>query len=400
MFGISFARMFKGLLPGELIKAKECGVKVVLKNLDPSSSQNVMTCDLLFTSVRLIFQSGASKNPVILFLASLETITMEQILGRTNKDVVIQLELVCRDFQIATVLFSNAVAGRGIMALLLAHRSFSSRFPFEYFDACCREKGASVCRFGRYDSVQDFARMDLPNARFVLNDTVNMNFQCCPTYPQLLCVPAGLSDSILFKSAAFRTKRRFPVVVWQSVKNGGCLLRSSQPHVGVGRARSEEDELLIKMVSESSPASKLFLICDARPRINAIANQASASGGSENPAFYPSAVLVFGDIENIHNARSSYQKLQAVMTTKSEDLNDFEKRLRSSGWQKHLHTILACARSVSDWVLEGRSALVHCSDGWDRTPQVLSLCQLMLDPHYRTVEGFATLIEKDWVAYG
>jgi hypothetical protein len=43
---------------------------------------------------------------------------------------------------------------------------------------------------------------------------------------------------------------------------------------------------------------------------------------------------------------------------------------------------------------------LNSSDGWDRTPQVTSLCQLMLDPFYRTVEGFATLVEKDWVAYG
>lgn len=47
-----------------------------------------------------------------------------------------------------------------------------------------------------------------------------------------------------------------------------------------------------------------------------------------------------------------------------------------------------------------RSVLVHCSDGWDRTPQVTSLCQILLDPFYRTVPGLATLIEKDWCAFG
>lgn len=34
---------------------------------------------------------------------------------------------------------------------------------------------------------------------------------------------------------------------------------------------------------------------------------------------------------------------------------------------------------------EGRPVLVHCSDGWDRTPQIVSLAELMLDPYYRTV---------------
>lgn len=33
-----------------------------------------------------------------------------------------------------------------------------------------------------------------------------------------------------------------------------------------------------------------------------------------------------------------------------------------------------------------RPVLVHCSDGWDRTPQIVALAKLLLDPYYRTVE--------------
>lgn len=44
--------------------------------------------------------------------------------------------------------------------------------------------------------------------------------------------------------------------------------------------------------------------------------------------------------------------------------------------------------------VEHASVLIHCSDGWDRTPQVSSLAQIMLDPYYRTLRGFETLVEK------
>ena len=44
--------------------------------------------------------------------------------------------------------------------------------------------------------------------------------------------------------------------------------------------------------------------------------------------------------------------------------------------------------------------LVHCSDGWDRTAQLCALAQFVLDPYYRTIEGFRVLVEKDWCAMG
>ena len=49
---------------------------------------------------------------------------------------------------------------------------------------------------------------------------------------------------------------------------------------------------------------------------------------------------------------------------------------------------------------KGISVLVHCSDGWDRTTQIVSLAQIMIDPHFRTIKGFQQLIDKDWVSFG
>jgi hypothetical protein len=33
-------------------------------------------------------------------------------------------------------------------------------------------------------------------------------------------------------------------------------------------------------------------------------------------------------------------------------------------------------------------------DGWDRTSQLTSLAELLLDPYYRSAHGFAILVEK------
>jgi len=49
---------------------------------------------------------------------------------------------------------------------------------------------------------------------------------------------------------------------------------------------------------------------------------------------------------------------------------------------------------------EGKSILVHCSDGWDRTPQVTALTQMLCDGEARTIRGLEVLIEKEWIALG
>ena len=49
---------------------------------------------------------------------------------------------------------------------------------------------------------------------------------------------------------------------------------------------------------------------------------------------------------------------------------------------------------------EKAGVLVHCSDGWDRTPQISALAQLCIDAHYRTIQGFACLVSGVGVCAG
>lgn len=55
---------------------------------------------------------------------------------------------------------------------------------------------------------------------------------------------------------------------------------------------------------------------------------------------------------------------------------------------------------MSNYLNEGNAVLCHCSDGWDRTAQFCTVSQLLLDPYYRTIQGFEVLIEKDWISFG
>jgi myotubularin-related protein 6/7/8 len=81
-------------------------------------------------------------------------------------------------------------------------------------------------------------------------------------------------------------------------------------------------------------------------------------------------------------------------------MSAFINGLEGSGWLRHIKSITDAALSVARTLDEGSSVLVHCSDGWDRTAQVCGLAQIMLDPYYRTFDGFQVLICKEWLEFG
>jgi len=72
-----------------------------------------------------------------------------------------------------------------------------------------------------------------------------------------------------------------------------------------------------------------------------------------------------------------------------------------TGWGKLISRVLKAANNIVEQILlKNTNVLVHCSDGWDRTAQMSALSQQMLDPYYRTVEGFLVLLCKDWLSFG
>lgn len=76
------------------------------------------------------------------------------------------------------------------------------------------------------------------------------------------------------------------------------------------------------------------------------------------------------------------------LVQRTTSMSAFLNGLESSGWLKHIRSILETAWFIARAVFGGVSVVVHCSDGWDRTAQVCSLAALLLDPYYRTIQGF------------
>ncbi|KAE8905707.1 hypothetical protein PF005_g5269 [Phytophthora fragariae] len=268
----------------------------------------------------------------------------------------------------------------------------------------------------RYDPEAEFSRQgafDHPRWR---RCKLNEQYQLCSTYPAFLMVPECLNDEIIKAAAGFRSKNRFPALAWIHPRTGAPLCRSSQPNTGVLRSTNPEDKKLIWAIRDAAiPAEQaarskhampkknsVVHIVDARPEINAKSN-ALAGKGHESVKQYdrdgiPMAAITFMGIDNIHVVRNSLSGLAQALY-EVEDSNFFGA-VQKSRWLEHICSILQGASEVATHLERGDAVLVHCSDGWDRTAQLSSLAQIMLDPYYRTLSGFAALVEKDWCSFG
>lgn len=256
-----------------------------------------------------------------------------------------------------------------------------------------------------YEPESEFHRQGLNNPLSHWRiSRINEDYELCPTYPALLVVPRSVSDEALQKAAAFRSGRRVPVLCWKDPFGVASICRSSQPMVGVAKARSAQDEGLLQAIADTNPFVERLQIIDCRPRVNAELNKTKGKG-YEHQAQYVNTKLSFMNIDNIHvmraSLRSFLQLLQprTLATAKEEDgwWTDVEK----CGWMEHIRKVLRAATLVTHLISVARSSvLVHCSDGWDRTAQVTALSQLMLDPSFRSIDGFQRLLTKEWLAFG
>lgn len=389
----------------------------------------------------------------IKFKDSVINVPLRMIEAVESRDMF-QLQIICKDSKVVRCHFSTFKQCQEWLKRLsratVRPTKQEDLFAFAYHAWCqgiCsdeEEHHIHLCRPG--DHVKDRFQMELLRMGFDMQNAwrvseINNNYKLCPSYPQKLLVPVWITDKELENVASFRSWKRIPVVVYRHTRTGAVIARCSQPEISWWGWRNADDEHLVtsiakacalnpggrtaaasftnKGISEgtentdtdfdssltacpgmegSTPPQKL-LILDARSYTAAVANRAKG-GGCECEEYYPNCEVVFMGMANIHSIRNSFQYLRAVCN-QVPDPGNWLSALESTKWLQHLSVMLKAATVVANAVdREERPVLVHCSDGWDRTPQIVSLAKILLDPYYRTLEGFQVLVETDWLDYG
>ena len=226
----------------------------------------------------------------------------------------------------------------------------------------------------------------------------NADYSRSPTYPAAIAVvvPDAWKDVSVAKyqkSIAFRAKGRFPAVTFAN--NGGFLLRSSQPCCGFFRWECKEEHDLFKFLAERSGAKERRpFVLDARPMSEAEMHR-RLGGGTELERLY-NCEKEFAGLRGVTYVQEIYTKVKGLATNSDADL----ARLVRTQHKLVIQRILKYSAWAGRHLAQGISGLVHCKDGWDRTAQLCSLAQLMTSHEARTIDGFARLVEKDWVAFG
>jgi myotubularin-related protein 1/2 len=142
-----------------------------------------------------------------------------------------------------------------------------------------------------YSLREEYKRIRAPSTGWRFTD-LNRDYKYCKTYPQELIVPADITDEILKEVFQFRKMGRIPALTWKHPKNYACIIRCGQPQVGLSNERCEEDELLCAKALAATVGSDTLYLMDARPKVNAMANQAKGSG-YENMQVYRNTKIKF-----------------------------------------------------------------------------------------------------------
>ncbi|XP_041365406.1 myotubularin-related protein 13-like [Gigantopelta aegis] len=120
---------------------------------------------------------------------------------------------------------------------------------------------------------------------------------------------------------------------------------------------------------------------------------------------FPKCDFIPVDFFEVRHVKASFKKLMRACvpstTTSSQTESTLYKAIEESEWLQQVQNVLQLAGATVDLLdVQGSSVMICLEDGWDVTTQVVSVAEILLDAHYRTIEGFKALVEKEWLSFG
>ncbi|KPI97086.1 Myotubularin-related protein 10-B [Papilio xuthus] len=297
------------------------------------------------------------------------------------------LQVICKNMKVMTFSFANSPIGNGRkVAMALVHHAFPKRhdllFAFEYREPYYPTLPPDLNMFQRPgDWKRELERCECPHWRITCINGTSDAFML--TAGETLIVPSSVLDYNLMESARHFRSGRVPIWVWGRPE-GAALLRSGELLQTEQSATAES--VLLEQVRRSHP--KL-----TPPHVIYLCGNSAAGGPS--PAHLP-------PLQTLHASHRKLAELCTPTTLGNFWLQDsqYYSILDSSRWLRYVANCLAFAEEAAAHLDNNVTVVLQEGDGVDYSAVVSCLTQLLVDPHCRTIAGFQSLVQKEWVALG
>ncbi|XP_042331481.1 myotubularin-related protein 10 isoform X1 [Sceloporus undulatus] len=201
--------------------------------------------------------------------------------------------------------------------------------------------------------------------------SVNEGYMISTCLPEYFVVPSSLADQDLKLYSYSFTGRRMPMWCWNH-PNGSALVRMA----------NIKDSLQQRKIDQR--------ICNAITRSHPQRSDVYKSDLDKG-------------LPNIQEIQSAFLKLKQLCV--NEPFEETEEKwlslLDNSRWLEYVRLFLKHSAELV-YMLDSKhvSVVLQEEEGRDLSCCVASLVQVMLDPYFRTIVGFQSLVQKEWVMAG
>ncbi|KAF7241627.1 Myotubularin-related protein 10 [Varanus komodoensis] len=201
--------------------------------------------------------------------------------------------------------------------------------------------------------------------------SVNEGYMISTCLPEYFVVPSSLADQDLKQYSQFFTGRRMPIWCWNH-PNGSALVRMA----------NIKDPLQQRKIVQR--------VCNAITRSHPQRSDVYKSDLDKS-------------LPNIQEIQAAFLKLKQLCV--NEPFEETEEKwlslLDNSRWLEYVRLFLKHSAELV-YMLDSKhiSIILQEEEGRDLSCCVASLIQVMVDPYFRTIAGFQSLIQKEWVMAG
>lgn len=263
---------------------------------------------------------------------------------------------------------------------------------FIYINSLTREKtGDSNITESTLESQNNSKMINYTNSR------INKKFELCKYYSETVNLPDGLSDDLIQNFYYHFNDCCFPVLSYVHEGMESMLIRSSF-----------QSATTIKSIEIISDSLRTYHGCPVEiqklvPKVGSLISLSSISdqitnNSSNDAVIIGNNIMIPSQTELLENIGLLFR----YIINPEDDYNvDFFSNKGLSSIMNYVQSFLKSSINIVKSLVEDKVCIwLQEQNGREFIPLICSLVKIIIDPFYRTIEGFIQLIKYEWVYCG